>query len=67
MMRSLKEIFFDFENNYLFAMGGSALGSVLLVGLFWKAFKVKMKAALQVAPVVAQVAVATCYHLPIAS
>ena len=42
-MLSLKEILFDFEDNYLFAMGGSALGCLLLVGLVWKAFKVKMK------------------------
>ena len=44
-MLSLKEIVFDFENNYLFALGGSALGCLLLVGLVWKAFKVKMKTA----------------------
>ena len=42
-MLSLKETFFDFDNNYLFTMGGSAIGCLLLVGLVWKAFKVKMK------------------------
>ena len=44
-MMTLKAFFFDLKSNFPWAVGGSVLGSVLLLGMVYKAYNMKMKTA----------------------